>query len=240
MNRYLRQMMLPELGFEGQERLQQARVLCVGAGGLGSPASLYLAAAGIGQLGLIDPDRVDETNLQRQILFGTSDVGVLKVEAARDRLVDLNPEVEIKIHPEALSETNATDILRQYDVIIDGTDNFPAKFLINDTAVKLGLPVVYGSVSQFEGRAAIFWAEKGPCYRCMHPNPPQARIHSCAEAGVIGSLAGIIGSIQAMEAIKLVAKLGTPLVGRLLVIDSLSMSSQSFSIPKNSNCPACG
>lgn len=216
--------------------------MVVGAGGLGCPALQYLAAAGIGTIGIIDNDVVDVTNLQRQILFKTAQQGEKKVDAAKEALSALNPDITINTYPERLTAANALPAMKNYDIIIDGTDNFPAKFLINDAAVKLGKPVIYGSILGFEGQASVFWAsDKTPCYRCLHPAPPSGYIPNCAEAGVIGALAGIIGSIQAMEAIKLVVKHDTikPLIGKLKIIDSRTMETNSFNIPKNSDCPVC-
>ncbi|MCM2280183.1 MAG: ThiF family adenylyltransferase [Oligoflexia bacterium] len=242
--RYSRQVLLKEIGTQGQEAFRRARVLCIGAGGLGCPAAQYLAAAGIGTLGLIDPDRVDESNLHRQILFGTRDLGFFKAEAAAARLRELNPEINVRAHVDRLSARNAQSVLSQYDILIDGTDNFASKYLINDAAVKLGLPVVFGSISQFEGRASVFWAKEGPCYRCLHPHPPKAAIQNCAEAGIIGAVAGVIGGIQAMEALKLALGALRPpslrlLLGELCVVDCGSLSFSSFGIRKNPACPVC-
>lgn len=243
---YSRQTILPQLGVEGQARLKASRVLCVGAGGLGSPVLMYLAAAGIGRIGIIDADRVDASNLHRQILFGTRGLGNLKAEEARARLNDLNPAAEIVTFPVRLDPANALNVMREYDVIVDGTDNFPSKFLINDAAVKLGLPVVYGSVSGFEAQVGVFWATQGPCYRCLYPAPPAGRVQNCAEAGVLGSVAGIAGTLQATEAIKLAlrdhpAAAGLrPMIGRLLVIDAARMAFSSYAVPKRPECRVCG
>jgi adenylyltransferase/sulfurtransferase len=223
--RYARQITLPEIGTAGQARLAAASVLIVGAGGLGSPAAIYLTAAGVGRLGLVDFDRVDETNLHRQILFATSDVGRPKVEAARARLRDLNPEVSIETHAARLTSANALEILAGYNVVLDGTDNFATRYLVNDACVLLGKPNVYGSVLRFEGQASVFGTSDGPCYRCLHPDPPPPHlVPSCAEAGVLGVLPGIIGTIQATEAIKVITGVGETLAGRLLLFDALRMT----------------
>ena len=243
--RYSRQELLPGIGPEGQSRIHEARILCVGAGGLGCPASLYLAAAGVGTLGLIDPDVVDLSNLQRQILFAESELGLPKVEAACRRLSSLNSEVRLTPHQDRLTAANALSILRGYDVIVDGTDNFAAKFLINDAATRLGLPVVHGALSQFEGRVSVFWARHGPCYRCLHPNPPRSFIQNCAEAGVLGAVAGVVGTLQAVEALKLAATADVAqgplrsLLGRLLVVDAATMEPSVFPIRKVPECPGC-
>jgi len=223
--RYARHLILPEIGEEGQLRLKRGSVLIVGAGGLGSPASIYLAAAGVGRIGLVDFDRVDATNLHRQVLYGTADVGTPKLAAARARLADLNPEVAIETHDAALTSDNALDLLRDYDVILDGTDNFATRYLVNDACVLLGKPNVYGSIFRFEGQASVFSAQDGPCYRCLYPEPPPPHlVPSCAEGGVLGVLPGVIGTIQATEAIKLLTGIGETLVGRLLLFDALRMS----------------
>ena len=225
MNRYQRQITLPEFGAAGQSRLAGASVLIIGAGGLGSPASIYLAAAGVGRIGLVDFDRVDETNLHRQILYGTSDVGRPKLEAASERLRDLNPEIAIDTHPVRLSSENALDILRRYDVILDGTDNFATRYLVNDACTLLGKPNVYGSVLRFDGQVSVFSMSDGPCYRCLFPEPPPPHlVPSCAEGGVLGVLPGIIGTLQATEAIKIIAGVGETLAGRLLLFDALRMT----------------
>jgi adenylyltransferase/sulfurtransferase len=223
--RYSRQITLPEIGAAGQARLARGSVLVVGAGGLGSPAATYLAAAGVGRVGLVDFDRVDQSNLHRQILFATSDVGRPKLEAARERLHDLNPEIAIETHDARLTSANALEILGRYDVILDGTDNFATRYLVNDACLLLGKPNVYGSVLRFEGQASVFSTANAPCYRCLHPEPPPARlVPSCAEAGVLGVLPGMIGTIQATEAIKLIAGIGETLAGRLLLFDALRMT----------------
>jgi sulfur-carrier protein adenylyltransferase/sulfurtransferase len=225
MPRYSRQVRLPEIGPAGQAKLANGSVLVVGAGGLGSPAATYLAAAGVGRIGLVDFDRVDETNLHRQILYTTSDLGRPKLEAARERLHGLNPEVSVETHDTRLTSANALDILRGYDVVLDGTDNFATRYLVNDACVLLGKPNVYGSVIRFEGQASVFSTSDGPCYRCLHPDPPPAHlVPSCAEAGVLGVLPGIIGTIQATEAIKIIVGAGETLAGRLLLFDALRMT----------------
>ncbi|HSC29696.1 MAG TPA: molybdopterin-synthase adenylyltransferase MoeB [Vicinamibacterales bacterium] len=238
--RYSRHLIMPEVGIEGQRRLKAARILCVGAGGLGSPASLYLAAAGVGTLGLVDFDVVDASNLQRQILYGTPDVGRPKLVAARERLSQLNPTIRIVAHEGPLTSANALDIIRDYDVVIDGADNFPARYLVNDACVLLGKPNVYGSIFRFEGQASVFAAADGPCYRCLYPEPPPpGLVPSCAEGGVLGILPGIVGTIQAAEAIKLVTGTGRPLVGRLLLLDALDMSFRTMKLRRDPACAVC-
>jgi len=223
--RYARHLILPEIGEAGQERLKASSALIVGAGGLGSPVGLYLAAAGVGRIGIVDFDDVDGSNLHRQVLYGASDVGHPKLEAARRRLQDLNPEIAIETHAAALTSENALDILIKYDVVIDGTDNFPTRYLVNDACVLLGKPNVYGSIFRFEGQASVFSAQEGPCYRCLYPEPPPPHlVPSCAEGGVLGVLPGVIGTIQATEAIKLLTGIGETLVGRLLLFDALKMT----------------
>lgn len=239
-NRYDRQTILPGIGEQGQKRLGSSRVLCVGAGGLGSPAALYLAAAGVGVVGLIDGDVVDESNLQRQILFSTAQIGEPKASAAAARLRALNPHVQVVSHDCWLDHSNALEILGQYDVIVDGTDNFAAKYLINDAAAILGLPVVYGSLSKHEGRASVFWAKRGPCYRCLYPLLPRQPIANCAEAGVLGALAGMIGSMQALEAVKIcLGDYFKTLLARLLVVDATNLRFFEHPIPKNPGCTVC-
>ena len=239
--RYSRHALLPEFGEAGQAKLKVGRVLVVGAGGLGSPASLYLAAAGVGTLGLVDFDTVDVSNLQRQVLYGTGDVGKSKLDTAAARLADINPHIRIVRHPDALKAANARAIIRDYDVIIDGTDNFATRYLVNDACVLEGRPNVYGSVFRFEGQAAVFAAPGGPCYRCLHPEPPPAGlIPNCAEGGVLGVLPGVIGTIQATEAIKLLAGVGETLVGRLLLYDALKMRVRQIQLPRDPECPVCG
>lgn len=239
--RYSRQMILPEIGAEGQARLLAARVLVVGAGGLGCPALLYLAGAGVGTIGIIDHDRVDVSNLHRQILFGADDTGKPKALAARDRLHALNPAITLHVHDAELTDENAPGLFASYDIIIDGTDNFPAKFLINDVAVKLGKPVVYGAIQGFDGQVSVFDAAHGPCYRCLYPESPRGQVQNCAEAGVIGALAGIAGTMQAMEAIKLIAAHHSfaPLRGTLWMIDAKTMETRILAIRKNPDCPVC-
>lgn len=239
--RYSRHLIMPEVALEGQKKLKQAKVLTIGTGGLGSPLALYLAAAGVGTIGIVDFDVVDESNLQRQILHGTSDVGRPKVESARDRLEDINPNVNIVVHEEALTSENALEILKDYDVIVDGTDNFPTRYLVNDACVLLGKPNVYGSIFRFEGQASVFWAEEGPCYRCLYPEPPPpGLVPSCAEGGVLGILPGAIGTIQATETVKLILGIGEPLVGRLMLYDALGMSFREMKLRKDPSCPVCG
>ena len=239
--RYSRHLLLPEVGLEGQGRLKAASVLCVGVGGLGSSAALYLAAAGIGRLGLVDDDVVDETNLQRQVLHGARDVGRSKIESATDRLRALDSRLEITGHATRLTAANARDLVDGYDVVLDGSDNFATRYLVNDACVLLGKANVYGSVFRFEGQASVFGARRGPCYRCLHPEPPAAGlVPDCAEAGVLGVLPGIIGTIQAAEAIKLIVGTGEPLVGRLLLFDALSMRFREIRLAKDPSCPVCG
>jgi adenylyltransferase/sulfurtransferase len=239
--RYSRHLIMPEVGMEGQRKLKAARVLCVGAGGLGSPVGMYLAAAGVGTIGIVDFDVVDFSNLQRQILHSTLDVGRPKLDSARERLNAINPEVKIVTHEAALDSSNALEILRDYDVIVDGTDNFPTRYLVNDACVLLGKPNVYGSIFRFEGQASIFATKDGPCYRCLYPEPPPpGLVPSCAEGGVLGVLPGIIGTIQAMETIKLVAGLGDPLIGRFLIFDALRMRFREMKLQKDPECPVCG
>jgi len=239
--RYGRHLVLPEVGLEGQRRLKASSVLCVGAGGLGSPLALYLAAAGVGRLGLVDFDVVDASNLQRQILHGTSAIGAHKLDSAAARLHDLNPAVTIERHPVRLDRHNAMDLLARYDVIVDGTDNFPTRYLVNDACALLGKPNVHGSIFRFEGQVSVFDARRGPCYRCLYPEPPPpGLVPSCAEGGVLGVLAGIIGTLQAIEAIKLLLGIGDPLIGRLLLFDSLAMRFRELALRKNPDCPLCG
>jgi adenylyltransferase/sulfurtransferase len=239
--RYSRHLIIPEVGMTGQKRLKNARVLCVGAGGLGSPALLYLAAAGVGTLGVIDFDVVDESNLQRQIIHGQSDVGRPKAESARDSIKEINPNVNVILHETALDNDNALDIFSQYDLIVDGTDNFATRYLVNDACVLLGKPYVWGSIYRFDGQASVFWAEHGPCYRCLYPEPPPpGMVPSCAEGGVLGVLCGSIGSIQVTEAIKLITGIGEPLAGRLMIYDALEMSYRTVRVRKDPECPICG
>src|SRR3989449_4616564 len=239
--RYSRHLILPDVGVEGQKKLKAARVLLVGAGGLGSPAALYLAAAGVGTLGLVDFDVVDKTNLQRQILHGTSAVGTPKLESARARIQDLNPNVQVEAFETRLTSENALDIIREFDVVADGTDNFPTRYLVNDACVLLGKPNVYGSIFRFEGQAAVFYAKEGPCYRCLYAEPPPPDlVPSCAEGGVLGVLPGIIGPIQAMETLKLVLGVGDLLIGRLLLFDALQLKFRELKLAKDPDCPVCG
>ncbi len=239
--RYSRHLILPDVGVEGQKKLKAARVLLVGAGGLGSPAALYLAAAGVGTLGLVDFDVVDKTNLQRQILHGTSTVGVSKLESAAARIHDLNPNVQVERFETRLISENALDIIREFDIVADGTDNFPTRYLVNDACVLLDKPNVYGSIFRFEGQASVFHAKRGPCYRCLYAEPPPpGLVPSCAEGGVLGVLPGIIGSIQAMETIKLILGAGEPLIGRLLLFDALKLQFRELTLEKDPDCPVCG
>lgn len=239
--RYSRHILLPQVGEDGQRALKRSRVLLIGAGGLGSPVSLYLAAAGVGTLGLVDFDSVDLSNLQRQILHGSAWIGGSKIDSARDRLRDINPNVLLEPYETRLTSANALEIADGYDLIIDGTDNFATRYLVNDTSVLLGIPNVYGSVYRFEGQASVFGATKGPCYRCLFREPPPPHlVPSCAEGGVLGVVPGLIGTIQATEAIKLLLGLGDTLVGRLLMIDTMTMSFRSIAIQKDPECPACG
>ena len=241
LKRYSRHLVMPEVGIEGQRKLKAGKVLCVGAGGLGSPAALYLAAAGVGTIGLVDFDEVDFSNLQRQILHGTPDVGRPKLESAKDRLHGLNPEITIQTHDMVLSSKNALDLFRPYDVVLDGTDNFPTRYLINDACVLLGKPNAYGSIFRFEGQASVFAAKNGPCYRCLYPEPPPpGLVPSCAEGGVLGVLPGVIGTIQATETIKLIMGIGEPLIGRFLIYDALRMRFREIRLQKDPDCPVCG
>ena len=239
--RYSRHLLLPEVGVEGQARLGAARVLVIGAGGLGSPAALYLAAAGIGTIGLVDFDAVDVTNLQRQIMHGTAMIGRPKLESASARLADLNPHVAVVPHAVRLASDNARGIIAAYDVVVDGTDNFPTRYLVNDACVLEGKPLIYGSIFRFDGQASVFDAARGPCYRCLYPEPPPpGLVPSCAEGGVLGVLPGIIGSIQALEAIKLVLGIGESLVGRLVLVDALRFRIRELTLRKDPECPVCG
>ena len=239
--RYSRHLILPDVGLEGQKKLKAARVLLVGAGGLGSPAALYLAAAGVGTIGLVDFDVVDKTNLQRQILHGTSTVGTGKLESAAARIHDLNPNVRVEPFETRLTSENALDIIRDFDVVADGTDNFPTRYLVNDACVLLDKPNVYGSIFRFEGQASVFHARRGPCYRCLYSEPPPpGLVPSCAEGGVLGVLPGIIGSIQAMETIKLILGVGEPLIGRLVLFDALKLQFRELRLEKDPDCPVCG
>jgi len=239
--RYSRHLIIPDVGMSGQKRLKNARVLCIGAGGLGSPALMYLAAAGVGTLGIVEFDTVDESNLQRQIIHGQSDIGRSKAESARDSIKEINPYVDVVIHDERLDSTNVMPLFSQYDLIVDGTDNFATRYLVNDACVLLGKPYVWGSIYRFDGQASVFWAEHGPCYRCLYPEPPPpGMVPSCAEGGVLGVLCASIGSIQVTEAIKLLTGIGDPLLGRLKVYDALEMDYREVRIRKDPNCAICG
>ena len=240
-HRYSRHLLIPDVGLEGQKKLKAASVLVIGTGGLGSPVALYLAAAGVGRIGLIDYDVVDFSNLQRQIIHGESRLGDLKVESARDRLKDINSEIQVDIYKESITSDNAFEIAEPYDLIIDGTDNYPTRYLVNDLCVLTGKPNVYGSIFRFDGQASVFFAEQGPCYRCLFPEPPPpGLVPSCAEGGVLGVLPGTIGSIQATEALKLILGIGDSLIGRLLLYDALDMSFLTVKLKKNPNCKICG
>lgn len=239
--RYSRHLIMPEVGMDGQLKLKASSVLCIGAGGLGSPVALYLAAAGVGRIGIVDFDVVDYSNLQRQVIHGTPDVGRSKLDSARDRLNAINPEVEVVPHEVALSSSNALDILGSYDIIVDGTDNFPTRYLVNDACVLLGKPNVYGSIFRFEGQASVFATKDGPCYRCLYPEPPPpGLVPSCAEGGVLGILPGVVGTIQATEAVKLIMGVGEPLVNRFLIYDALRMRFRELKLRKDPECPVCG
>ena len=239
--RYSRHLIMPEVGIDGQRKLKAARVLAIGAGGLGSPLAVYLAAAGVGTIGIVDNDVVDDSNLQRQILYGSSDVGRPKLQAAAERIRDMNPNVEVVPYETRLDSSNALEIFRDYDIIADGTDNFPTRYLVNDACVLTGKPNVYASIFRFEGQASVFWAEKGPCYRCLYTEPPPpGLVPSCAEGGVLGILPGLLGVIQATETIKLVLGSGDSLVGRLLLVDALSMQFRELKLRKNPDCVVCG
>ena len=239
--RYSRHLIMPEMGMDGQRKLKQSSVLCIGAGGLGSPAAMYLAAAGIGRLGIVDFDVVDYSNLQRQLLHTTNDVGRTKLESAREKVVALNPHVQVETYEEALSSENAMRLFKGYDVILDGTDNFPTRYLVNDACVLSGIPNAYGSIFRFEGQASVFATKDGPCYRCLYPEPPPpGLVPSCAEGGVLGVLPGVIGVIQATESIKLLTGIGEPLIGRFLIYDALKMKFRELRLKKDPECPVCG
>jgi sulfur-carrier protein adenylyltransferase/sulfurtransferase len=239
--RYSRHLIIPDVGMAGQKRLKNAKVLCVGAGGLGSPALMYLAAAGVGTLGIVEYDTVDESNLQRQIIHGQSDIGRKKADSAAEAIREINPLVRVIIHDTALDRDNALDIFAGYDLIVDGTDNFATRYLVNDACVLLAKPYVWGSIYRFDGQASVFWAEHGPCYRCLYPEPPPpGMVPSCAEGGVLGVLCASIGSIQVNEAIKLLTGIGEPLVGRLMVYDALDMSYRRINVRKDPECAVCG
>lgn len=238
--RYSRHLLIPQVGLDGQRKLKAASVLVVGAGGLGSPAALYLAAAGVGRIGLVDYDVVDASNLQRQVIHGTSNLDQLKVESARSRLLDLNPGIDVPVYNESLTSANALRIVQGYDLVTDGTDNFPTRYLVNDVCVKLGIPNVYGSIFRFDGQVSVFAAKDGPCYRCLFPDPPPpGSVPSCAEGGVLGVLPGIIGSLQASEGLKLLLGIGEPLVGKLLLFHALDMRFDTIKLRKDPNCTVC-
>jgi sulfur-carrier protein adenylyltransferase/sulfurtransferase len=239
--RYSRHLIMPEVALEGQKKLKAAKVLCIGAGGLGSPLALYLAAAGVGRMGIVDFDVVDFTNLQRQIIHSTANVGRPKLDSARERIAEINPYVQVETYEEALTSENALDLFRDYDIVVDGTDNFPTRYLVNDACVLLGKPNVYGSIFRFEGQATVFYAKEGPCYRCLYPEPPPpGLVPSCAEGGVLGVLPGIIGVMQAIETVKLILGKGEPLIGRLILFDALKMKFRELKLRKNPDCPVCG
>ena len=239
--RYSRHLIIPDVAMDGQKRLKNAKVLCIGAGGLGSPALLYLAAAGVGTLGIVEFDVVDDSNLQRQIIHGQSDVGRSKAESARDSVREINPLIQVNVHELRLDSSNVLDLFSQYDLIVDGTDNFATRYLVNDACVLLGKPYVWGSIYRFDGQASVFWAEHGPCYRCLYPEPPPpGMVPSCAEGGVLGVLCASIGSIQATEAIKVITGIGEPLLGSLMVYDALEMTYRKIKVRKDPECAVCG
>ncbi|HET9188082.1 MAG TPA: adenylyltransferase/sulfurtransferase MoeZ [Acidothermaceae bacterium] len=239
--RYSRHLIIPDVAMAGQKRLKNSKVLAIGAGGLGSPTLMYLAAAGVGTLGVIDFDTVDESNLQRQIIHGQSDIGKSKAQSARESILEINPLINVVVHEERLENDNVFEIFSQYDLIVDGTDNFATRYMVNDACVLLGKPYVWGSIYRFDGQASVFWAENGPCYRCLYPEPPPpGMVPSCAEGGVLGVLCASIGSIQATEAIKLLTGVGDPLVGRLMIYDALEMTYREVKIRKDPECPICG
>ena len=239
--RYSRHLIIPDVGMAGQKRLKNAKVLCVGAGGLGSPSLMYLAAAGVGTLGIVEFDVVDESNLQRQIIHGQSDIGRPKAESARDSVLEINPYVTVNLHTERLDSSNVMELFSQYDLIVDGTDNFATRYLVNDACVLLGKPYVWGSIYRFDGQASVFWAEHGPCYRCLYPEPPPpGMVPSCAEGGVLGVLCASIGSIQVNEAIKVITGVGQTLLGRLMIYDALEMTYRQVKVRKDPNCAVCG
>jgi molybdopterin/thiamine biosynthesis adenylyltransferase/rhodanese-related sulfurtransferase len=239
--RYSRHLIIPDLAMDGQKRLKNASVLLIGAGGLGSPNAMYLAAAGVGHLGLVDFDVVDASNLQRQVIHGTSDIGRPKLESARDKITDINPSVRVTLHDTRLTSENARELIRGYDLVVDGSDNFPTRYLVNDACVLEGKPYVWGSIYRFDGQVSVFWAEHGPCYRCLYPEPPPpGMVPSCAEGGVLGVLCATVGSIQANEAVKLIAGIGEPLVGRLVIYDALELSFKDIRVRKDPDCAVCG
>jgi adenylyltransferase/sulfurtransferase len=238
--RYSRHLIIPDVGMAGQKRLKNAKVLCVGAGGLGSPSLMYLAAAGVGTLGIVEFDVVDESNLQRQIIHGQGDIGRPKAESARDTVLEINPHVQVNLHTERLDSSNVMELFSQYDLIVDGTDNFATRYLVNDACVLLGKPYVWGSIYRFDGQASVFWAEHGPCYRCLYPEPPPpGMVPSCAEGGVLGVLCASIGSIQVNEAIKVITGVGQTLLGRLMIYDALEMTYRQVKVRKDPNCAVC-
>lgn len=239
--RYSRHLLIPEVGLAGQEKLKAASVLLIGTGGLGSPVALYLAAAGVGRIGLVDYDVVDYSNLQRQVIHGTSNLGILKVESARQRMLDVNPDIEVEVYNEPFTSANAMQIAQNYDILIDGTDNFPTRYLVNDVSVLLGKPNVYGSIFRFDGQVSVFDARRGPCYRCLFPEPPPpGLVPSCAEGGVLGVLPGTVGTLQATEALKLILGIGEPLIGKLLLYNALDMSFDFVNLRKHPRCKICG
>lgn len=241
LRRYSRHILLPELGMQGQQRLKESSVLLIGAGGLGSPLALYLAAAGVGRIAVVDSDVVDESNLQRQVLHGTPDVGRKKVESARERMLEINPHIEVAVHDEPFTSANAMRIATGHNAIVDGTDNFPTRYLSNDVAVLLGIPNIYGSIFRFEGQVSTFWSKHGPCYRCLYPEPPPpGSVPSCAEGGVLGILPGVVGTLQATETIKTLTGIGQPLIGRLLLYDALAMQFRELRFARDPDCPICG
>lgn len=241
LRRYSRHILLPELGMQGQQRLKESSVLLIGAGGLGSPLALYLAAAGVGRIAVVDSDVVDESNLQRQVLHGTPDVGRKKVESARERMLEINPHIEVAVHDEPFTSANAMQIATGHNAIVDGTDNFPTRYLSNDVAVLLGIPNIYGSIFRFEGQVSTFWSKHGPCYRCLYPEPPPpGSVPSCAEGGVLGILPGVVGTLQATETIKVLTGIGQPLIGRLLLYDALAMQFRELRFARDPDCPICG
>jgi molybdopterin/thiamine biosynthesis adenylyltransferase len=239
--RYSRHLIIPDVAMTGQKRLKNAKVLCIGAGGLGSPVAMYLAAAGVGTIGMVDFDVVDETNLQRQVIHGTSDVGRKKLDSAEDSIREINPFVKIVKHETMVSSENAMQLFEPYDLIVDGSDNFPTRYLVNDACVLLGKPYVWGSIFRFDGQISVFWAEHGPCYRCLYPEPPPpGMVPSCAEGGVLGMLCGTIGSLQTTEAVKLITGIGDPMIGRMMIYDALEMKFKELRVRKDPECPVCG
>jgi sulfur-carrier protein adenylyltransferase/sulfurtransferase len=239
--RYSRHLIIPDVAMDGQRRMKSAKVLCIGAGGLGSPVAMYLAAAGVGTIGLVDFDVVDETNLQRQIIHGTSDIGRPKLISAEEKIKEINPFVNVVKHETSVRSENAMDLFRDYDLIIDGSDNFPTRYLVNDACVLLGKPYVWGSIFRFDGQLSVFWAEHGPCYRCLFPEPPPpGMVPSCAEGGVLGMLCGTVGSLQTTEAVKLITGIGDPLIGRMMIYDALEMGFKELKVRKDPDCPICG